>query len=1056
MWIRITLSLIICSLSAYAKWYTNGNIVSQIDFTTLKKNFRIEITNIIVASNEVISPLVSSNERRALKTITVSTNPAIVSIFSNIVYAEEFQTNLSLKKWIEELLKPPPSPESGLSSQPLLKREKKGPLVLENADILESMVIKKKHVSENIVEISGKVRIRYNSTIIEAEKLVINADTEIVFAEGNLKLYDNNVYVEGEKAILNIRTERGFIYRPEGKLDQLNYKGQLAKINTPGHITLKNIYGTYDTNEKPIFRLRAGTLNRYGGDINIMENLTLGVHNHPFLYFPFYMQDHYGTGVTLRYGITKNEGIFLENKITPFFPGINRLEIDLNFYQKVGAYLRLANENSYPNHNYKFSLALARYLRGEYPIDDEVFYTTFLGEDFHREIEYRYKLDYQHRFNLTPENLKDKGINTSFLFNLKKTGVDKIERNNDPFFTFDLENRSPKQWLPQDLFRGPDDREPRRSFSSPSDRDDINFSFSQRVPPNIDLKLDGDLDFNIWEDNDFGRGERERYTQYLERFTFPKLSLSHGGTLDPQKTNANRKIFLNLNYRFGTEYTLISHYTNTTNKSGTTEILEQYENNLRTTFSFNRSFGFSFRSKSIELLNFSFGLNYTKNWGGEDVPENRRRLGRREYGDLLKIDVSLGRSFALDTTIRKSKLKLFNARYNPRFTFTYQTNWGGERLGENYILENRRQTFERYTFSESLNIYIPSQHQREIWDRRYGYFPLIPKVDFSLNHSYGRLDRSDTNDRTTYQWETHDVSVNLGLNQNGYSLFYIPYLDFNHRVDFVLRYDLSPLRNDEGRYVNRRIDPIRVDREQERIKNYDLNYRLNVFVQPPSFNYKIFEMAYLLDYELFDNRTKIVQSRVNRHNLTFTARYAQKKKNPWFFMEEFVTSFTWSIHEKEEEYTRDFMRFTIGTSFDFLKFFKLSLTMSSVNREAFLYREEAGEDRVNFFEDIWSSLGFNGGSGAARLANQRQALFKFERFGLTLRHDLETWFLELSYNIVPTVITHTDSFKGFYFDQQFFMKINLKPEYEFAQYLEDIKPWERDFRPKALEELRER
>ena len=166
--------------------------------------------------------------------------------------------------------------------------------------------------------------------------------------EGNLVISNASIVVKGDRLIFDINEKRGFIYKPHGILDKLVYRGELGKLNSENHLTLKNIRGTYETNEKPTFSFRAGTFETYGDGRYILENISFNVHNQPFYYFPFlhgrplwHRDSHSLWG-------DRERGFFMESSFSPNLPKINRLDVDLNIYEKVGGYLRLGNANNYP------------------------------------------------------------------------------------------------------------------------------------------------------------------------------------------------------------------------------------------------------------------------------------------------------------------------------------------------------------------------------------------------------------------------------------------------------------------------------------------------------------------------------------------------------------------------------------------------------------------------------------------------------------------------------------------------------------------------------------
>ena len=106
----------------------------------------------------------------------------------------------------------------------------------------------------------------------------------------------------------------------------------------------------------------------------------------------------------------------------------------------------------------------------------------------------------------------------------------------------------------------------------------------------------------------------------------------------------------------------------------------------------------------------------------------------------------------------------------------------------------------------------PSRYQRSQWDKRHGFLPMVPKLDMGLSHNLTKrdlLERSPFPDEPFYEWTSHTLSTTSSLYHDGYGLFFIPYLDFDQRVNFKLSYhNLIPPTNAEGRYQTLDLPPL--------------------------------------------------------------------------------------------------------------------------------------------------------------------------------------------------------------------------------------------------------
>ena len=1061
------------------RWYTNGNIVSQIDFETLEKDF-----SIIIQTNEkepasIIINLISDEEKKAINTLIRSTNVNIISLFSN--YSSNDESNIIISLSNLTVTENPPSFDN-ISEITLIQTPLLGQVSLENADVLESISIKKKGLSESIVEISGKVRIQSAGVFVKAEKATINSENNTIFAEGDLIISNNSILIKGEKAMLDVNEQRGFIYKPSGVLNDFIYQGELGKWNSNQHVTIKNSYGTFETNEKPTYRFSASTVENFGPEQSMQNNLVFQIHNHPFYWFPFYLEDPFGVGLVFRYGITENEGLFFETSFSASFPEINTLNFDINLYEKVGAYFRVRNANSFPFHNYNLSLALARYLETGITINDvfdrdpRFVQSVSSADDPSQDYSYRYKLNYNHTFNFTSQEDRSRGVSSSISYAIKKTGRNAIEEDNDPFFSHDLENRNPRQFEYSDLWRNPDldNYETPRNTANLQEKaketDAFSFNFAQTLP-GTRLDLSGNWKYQVEELQsivDFDATDTESFRQFLQSVTLPDLSLSHSGIIDPLQSDVSNQTSLNIGYSVNTSYKLTTHYTNNgktvTNRNDVRDAAIRYEDNLfKIGFNLNRSFSLTedVRKQKLKALDMSYtpsiAFNYQRQWGGEqDAAEGQTRTTVNEANTYYTIGFNNGLTFNFPSIHQQrtndGKVKIFNATYSPSLNFD---------IREEADERNRTESRDGNTglkFNQTLNLYFPSREQRNTWDNRTGYWPMIPKWDITFSHNLSKtnaLDATSFVGDPFYFWSAHNFHFRTKLSHNGYGLFFIPYFDFSQEVNFQLSYNnLIPPTNQLGEYQPLVLPPLTEGSTQSNIDNFDLTYNLNLFVQPPNFNYRVFNFSYYLTYQFLENIStgiKVVDPKVNNHRFISTLTYKQTNINPNFYVKNLTLGASYQRFERLEEYQRDNMSFSLVLDVSFLKYFSFSINFSAINNDAWLYRQEAGNRRVDFFEDLWASFGFLGNSAEERIVNQQRALFKFNNITFALTHDLDTWFLEASYTISPNVVSSgASSLQGFYLNQKFDLTINLRPQYELPELQEGIEPWEVDFTPEDI------
>ena len=999
MWIRFLFIFFLLAFSPFAflygKWYTNGNIISQIKFEDLKEKHRIFLLDEETAS---FVDQIDPESKSLLLSLYNSTNEVIQSLLdykrlSNEITNESF----TLKDYIKNNIT---REEVSPSFETLLENRETGRIILKNADLMESLVIKKKALSQRIIIITGKVKIYFDQNTIEADKVVINSDTKDIYASGNLTLSTSDMKARGKKIIINAETKKGFISHPKGSLDLLNYSGDILKVNSEKHITVLKGQATYDTNEKPFFHFNAKTFEYYGKNKIIMDNITLFIHNHPFFYFPFFFQDPFSTGIIVTYGQTQREGWYIKNHMGFNFPVINTLEIDFNYFQKLGAYLRLENENKYSFHEYKISLATARFFEGRYLSQPpgSLFFSPNIEDDLSKEVRYRYKVIYDHSFNVATKAAKEKGINSIFDVHFKRTGDDRGSSSRDPFFTFDLETRILKEiQLFSFLDQGNDVESTWLRNRGVVDQDEINFNFTQTLP-GASLHLRGQWNFRYLEDlNVTNDQDPDRYIQYKESIEFPDFRFNKNGVIDPKNDEKiNRKFFANLAYNVYLNYKLVTHFTNTS--PFTFERFQRHDNTLSSGFRLNRS-------------------------------------------------------FYIDQKLNKEKFKVMNAIYSPNFEFGYNRKWGGEDLGEDFKSQNDDNTFLFISTRHQMNFFFPSQHFQQLMSKAYGYKPMIPNLSHSYTYSLRKKEplEDEVEDRSLFrEWVDHSLSVDTRLNQKGFGLFYIPHLDFDHSTSIFFNYNLKPEKNADDTYED-------YEFKKENILRLDGRYSLDLFYKPYKLDYRPFNFNYLLNYQFFDRNNSLVKTEVLDQNFTFDARYQAKNRNALFYLESIGATFTWNYFFREEDFLRDTMTFRFGFALGFLHSFRLNFQVQSINNNAHLYikrkSQHFGRSHVNFFTDLWHSTGLAGSSKADRQSNRQNANFKLNSLVVQLDHDLGSWFMSLSYQLVPRTISTATSLRGFFFEQKIEMKINLKPEYEIEALSTGLTPWEVDLTPEELQEI---
>ena len=1084
--------------------YTNGNIISTIDFNILKEHYSIIIpifnrkkTNVDLSDTNNLISKNNSND-------TLTTEPPENNNNSN----EKTNFNDTQNDDLDEST--PPSLSKVKVDTDI---ELTGPVVLEQADLLDTIFIDAdEEEGESVLHISGRTRAKLeNKYVVEANSILFNTEINIITYRGDVILYTGEDILFCDYGVFDVSQEEGFFYRVRGAIrdasqSEINitnkeplrraynryddtvllYRAQHATVSSNQVFYINKFRGTYSRENPPTFNIFASSVYSYENQNRIIFNFKYGIYNYPAIYFPFIIEEHFGTGLDLKasgtqIGRSVNEGFYFRSRFQiDFHKDFSPIQFNFNFYEKVGTYFRSVHSMSFDRHNYNFSFALSQFLeRGRYPTSD-LFFTTFQENTLVQDTSIRYKILYDHSFELASKDANEKGIRATFKYNIKKTGIDSFKPNeNDPFFTYDLENRSFDPFDYRDFFQDDINGSIRNVIGS-TESDEYSFSFDQRTPSSS-LKFDGQFNYDIVDFQEPPGDNKERYSQYLQSIVFPDLTFSYNGKIDPFKVDSERKFFANINYSFTLANKLQSHFTNETNRElRPKQEFQRYENDLSTSASFNRSFTTTVGNNLNQPLtwadlsyNPSLTLMYKGKFGGEDLPGDLNTRAKNAEATALDIFFKNAFSLKLDKWGKDStKLTAFDISYNN--SVDLQRRWQGTDLPGNWGDLDRADSFLSINHNQSFTINFPSKYIQGEWTKQEGYLPMVPKLSFTIFYNISKSDESteginrpDDNQEVFYFFRNHDFGFNSSLSQDGYRLFWISGLNTTQKVDIDFKYLLIPSTNESGHYQDFQFRPVRLGEDHSpsldgpKLTSFKLNYDLKVALNPPRLNYEVFKFVYSFPYEILftdkeNSSRKVIDPQIIQHSMSWTVNYKNDKTNPWFSITSFQSSFSWLLHTQRIQYSQDNMSFNMNAEINFFKYFKLSLAFSSSNPNAFLYRRAAGDQRVNFFRDIFSALGLVGNNSSQRRLNQQLANFKFNRFSFSLSHDLGAWQLSFNYSITPLSIPDADSLRGFFFDQRVSLNISLKPKYnpDIVELTRDtFKAIERDANTRSLDGL---
>ncbi len=999
---------------------------------------------------EIVVKLIDQNDEEIIKRLAQEINPQYIN-----------KTNLNfLKEKVLEIINPPKnsstptstSNKSAIEEKKLFESQKSTGVVLKKTDIIELKEIKVGDKSHQTVTLEGNVQIDYENGSIEGNKIIINLDTREISGRGKIKVTIGDNVIEGDEILFKLNEEQGYVNNASG-LQQGNYfRVKTFRINSREHFTLEDGWVTFSKNDDPFYHVHFGKVDIYGTEREIFKNIIPKVHNHGFFWFPYFNRYPLSSSLDLSFGETRREGLYFLTK-TSFdnVPLLTKIALTFNVYEKLGYYLNVLNQNTIANSDYKLDFTGVYYSRNDVTKEEnKLTYSHNIDSHINSQDRLSYKIRYDHNFSLAKK--PESNITSDLKFSMNNTNdplLSSIFSRNLTLDHLDIQRLIERHDRDEDIFRFP---------TNPSDTDyyKINYSLSA---PDTSLTVDLSWLYGIYDDpNKKDDKPEERYNKYLRSVTLPSIKFSHSGTFDPNADNS--LLHFNIPYSLGVNYTATSQYKDGTpinSGSGNSTGIEAYaleKENYSLNLNGSISRPFSFDKDEYSFLNFgldwyswtidpSLSVNYSRNWEGKNyTTENSQDKDKT----ILRL------SYAV-----KSNMDFFNSI--PNFIgFNLQNNWSltDERttllFDENSVTprEETQKIASNYKFSMPID--FPSNRLKNIWKSSNGFESMLPVFDLDFNYNLAKRtspDRVDSNPLLLDLIDRRDFSINLKGAHSGYGFLYIPYLNYTLASSVGVAYDLLPIKDDDGNVTSTDFLSDSNFWREDRIKSFSgstsWNFNLNISPVRNTLNNS-------LSYDFFDKTEKIIKPELVKYGLSYNFSLSPVDKNNIFDLDSFSFGYKFNYFFREEQYTSDSMSFTLGTKLRILNLFNINISFTASNPDSYLYFKDKAnhlnKKQVNFFDDIFNSLGFGG------VNNQRDSLFKLSKIKLSIVHDIDDWQASFSYSFLPVSFTE-DSFRGFYLDHVISFNINLKPERdprgpEVARadpFFEEI---ERDFTPTGL------
>lgn len=953
------------------QWYSNGNIISEIPLRELESN-----QVYVIPDKQIISEVYPNPDYKAVvHALLAQTNIHVIhemmSALRIHIPDQDMKAEQKLSVIYNALARK--GEKSIFTKESLIERHYYGSIVLQSGDLLESLIITRDTKEERMINITGKVVILSGNYRISADYIRMNTATRYIYAQGNLKYETGTMKIHGEKLLIDVNKQNGFIFNVSGTIDNMYYTGALLKINNPDYFTVVQGTATVDTNQPPHFHLNALGFDFYHDDTVMMNNMMFYVHNHPFFYFPFLIQKPFGTGLTSEIGHTIREGYYILNSYSFTPPLIGAVQMQFNLFQNTGQYIRLENINTIGRHTYDARAAFARYYENDLiPAEwykDEISKSTAYHTKYPGD-EMIKSADYLYKIDYEHSV---EIINPTNSLGVRNVLTGSFHHVSDPAFSSKAERDTAKYNA-----LGLTTEEITEPFFIPvaSDNNRYGFNYSLNTMQSA-FSIIGNWDYAIEQNPDpFIQPDDDNYfLEYPRNIIFPNFQFTHHGVIGPSAIAApvpGRGRNLNIDYSAGLDYT------------------------MREIYYHQPPYDFE-RNQNTLLGSASIGRSFTLNRYNNDRP-----------------------FAAADLTIV------------PSLIAQYRKQWGGEDLGETYTADNLRNTYVSFQNTENIIINFPSASTKNKWAAALDKRAMLPVAEINLNYSV--TFRDDYTDQI-YEFKgieniiDHHISASGTIRQNGYGLFYIPYLDFVNTLGLGSSYDLKPF----------------YDEAQEKKEFTWTQERMNT-----ASGYYDFSLTYrgyinglnTLQYYLYDSSITPPKNEFtlqqNKLGLSFIIPGSVRDRG--VRLQRITTSFGWVYNFQQEQYLSDMMNFAVESDIILFKYFNLKFSMHSANTRAYRYVKSKADymntPHLYFHEDIFYSTGLAGQK------KQSESQFKINMFAASLIHDLDSWLLTIDYSIRPVALdrTRTFSLKGYYFEQKIMLNINLKPEIKIGTFDKKFPP----------------
>jgi hypothetical protein len=247
---------------------------------------------------------------------------------------------------------------SGKSSQP-----EKGIFVFSGAD--EGEYIKFSNSEEDILTLTGNVKMEFEGKAIYARNIVYNRNSGDVTLTGDLLFVDGSNRIIASKGIFNVKDNAGVLYDAKSIEKPIFFDTKKLRIvNKNTYITDNTDLTTCDS-ERPHYHFSVKKVIIYRDKRVVAFNAVYTVGDVPLFYFPIIAHSDDGIGIITQFGQGGRRGSFMQNTMKYTSESGEKWKYKLDVYDKLGDYGGVEYNNKTQDSNSHIYLAGAKYQYAE-------------------------------------------------------------------------------------------------------------------------------------------------------------------------------------------------------------------------------------------------------------------------------------------------------------------------------------------------------------------------------------------------------------------------------------------------------------------------------------------------------------------------------------------------------------------------------------------------------------------------------------------------------------------------------------------------------------------